>query len=87
MWQKKHLKAILEGVCLEEVEQGDYLLCAQPLKLRGCDGAPCRAVLVEDIKYGPEERFIRECHQGEKPSSGLYIIIICYRIIKIYNLK
>ncbi|MCI6467515.1 MAG: cyclase family protein [Faecalicatena sp.] len=42
--------AILEGVCLEEVEQGDYFLCAQPLKLRGCDGAPCRAVLVEDIK-------------------------------------
>lgn len=41
--------AILEGVCLEEVEPGDYFLCAQPLKLRGCDGAPCRAVLIDGI--------------------------------------
>ena len=40
--------AILEGLDLEEVEEGTYLLCAQPLKLAGCDGAPCRAVLVKE---------------------------------------
>lgn len=39
--------AILESLCLEEVEPGEYFLCAQPLKLAGCDGAPCRAVLIE----------------------------------------
>ncbi|GAA0793898.1 cyclase family protein [Faecalicatena orotica] len=40
--------AILEGLDLEEVEEGAYFLCAQPLKLAGCDGAPCRAVLVKE---------------------------------------
>lgn len=39
--------AILEGLCLEDAEAGEYFLCAQPLKLGGCDGAPCRAVLIE----------------------------------------
>lgn len=39
--------AILEGLCLDEVEQGEYFLCAQPLKLAGFDGAPCRAVLMK----------------------------------------
>ena len=38
---------ILEGLCLEEAEAGEYFLCAQPLKLGGCEGAPCRAVLIE----------------------------------------
>lgn len=38
--------AILEGVCLDEVEAGEYFLCAQPLKLARGDGAPCRAVLI-----------------------------------------
>ena len=38
--------AILEGLNLEAVKCGDYFLCAQPLKLGGCDGAPCRAVLI-----------------------------------------
>lgn len=36
-----------EGFVLDEVEAGDYFLCAQPMKLGGCDGAPCRAVLIE----------------------------------------
>lgn len=39
--------AILEGLYLSDVECGEYFLCAQPLKLGGCDGAPCRAVLIE----------------------------------------
>lgn len=38
---------LLEGICLEEVAPGDYFLMAPPLKLGGCDGAPCRAVLME----------------------------------------
>ncbi|MDF2907393.1 MAG: cyclase family protein [Herbinix sp.] len=38
---------LLEGICLEGVEPGDYFLFAAPLKLAGCDGAPCRAVLLE----------------------------------------
>lgn len=38
---------LLEGICLEEVAPGDYFLFAPPIKLGGCDGAPCRAVLME----------------------------------------
>ena len=38
---------ILEGLVLNEVKAGEYFLCAQPLKLGGCEGAPCRAVLLE----------------------------------------
>ena len=41
--------AVLEGLDLEEIQAGTYFLCAQPLKLAGCDGAPCRAVLIENI--------------------------------------
>lgn len=37
---------LLEGVVLSNVPEGKYLLCAAPLNLAGCDGAPCRAVLV-----------------------------------------
>lgn len=40
--------AILEGLELDAVEEGNYFLCAQPLKLAGCDGAPCRAVLIKE---------------------------------------
>ena len=39
--------ALLEGVRLKGVEEGRYLLCAQPLKLGGAEGAPCRALLIE----------------------------------------
>ncbi len=38
---------LLEGICLDEVEPGDYFLFAAPLKLGGCDGAPCRAILLD----------------------------------------
>jgi arylformamidase len=38
---------LLEGIRLDEVNAGAYFLCAQPLKLQGCDGAPVRAVLVD----------------------------------------
>ena len=38
---------LLEGVRLEGVPEGVYLLFAAPLSLGGADGAPCRAVLVD----------------------------------------
>ena len=42
---------LLEGVVLRHVPEGRYLLSAAPLNLAGCDGAPCRACLIE-----PDER-------------------------------
>lgn len=38
----------LEGLVLEHVETGKYILCAMPLKLSGSDGSPVRAVLIAD---------------------------------------
>lgn len=38
---------LLEGLRLEQVRPGNYLLSAAPIKMGGCDGAPCRAVLIE----------------------------------------
>ena len=37
---------LLEGIVLKDVKEGKYLLCAAPLNLAGCDGAPCRAFLL-----------------------------------------
>ena len=39
---------LLEGVRLGNVPDGSYLLQAAPLLLAGCDGAPCRAVLLSE---------------------------------------
>lgn len=38
---------LLEGIRLKGVDEGVYFLNAAPLNLGGCDGAPCRAILVE----------------------------------------
>jgi arylformamidase len=38
--------AIVENVVLDGVENGEYTLCAFPMKIGGCDGAPVRAVLI-----------------------------------------
>jgi len=38
---------LLEGVVLTSITEGRYYLCAAPLSLGGCDGAPCRAFLIE----------------------------------------
>ena len=38
---------LLEGLRLANVPDGTYLLNAAPMNLGGCDGAPCRAVLLE----------------------------------------
>jgi len=39
--------AVLEGLLLDEVPPGDYELIALPLKWRGVDASPVRAVLRE----------------------------------------
>lgn len=41
--------AVLEGLDLSEVNEGDYFLVALPLKIRDCDGSPVRAVLIEGM--------------------------------------
>jgi len=38
---------VLEGITLSEVPNGEYLLCAQPIKFKGGDGAPVRAILIK----------------------------------------
>ncbi|WP_085833886.1 cyclase family protein [Clostridium merdae] len=38
---------ILEGAVFDGVPDGDYLLIALPLKLRGLEASPCRAVLIQ----------------------------------------
>lgn len=38
---------IVEGLNLSEVEPGDYMLSCLPLKIKGGDGAPARAALIE----------------------------------------
>lgn len=39
---------ILEGVRLKDVEEGEYFLYAAPLKIRGAEASPTRAVLVKE---------------------------------------
>lgn len=38
---------IVEGLDLRMVDPGDYQLCCLPIKLAGCEGAPARAVLIQ----------------------------------------
>lgn len=38
---------VLEGALLRDIPEGRYQLYAAPIKLGGCDGAPCRAVLIK----------------------------------------
>lgn len=42
--------AVLENLNLEGVEDGAYTLCAFPIKLKGLEAAPCRAVLIGEEK-------------------------------------
>lgn len=41
--------ALLENLNLSKVPVGDYYLVAAPLKIKGAEGAPCRAVLLKGI--------------------------------------
>lgn len=40
---------LLEGIVLDDAAEGRYFLSAAPLNLGGCDGAPCRAYLINEI--------------------------------------
>ena len=40
---------LLEGIRLNDVSEGVYLLNAAPLNLSGLDGAPCRAILISEL--------------------------------------
>ena len=42
--------AVLEGLYLEGVPDGEYTIAAFPLKLGGLEAAPCRAVLMREKK-------------------------------------
>lgn len=41
---------LLEGIVLKGVPEGVYFLNAAPLNLGGCDGAPCRAFLMDRVE-------------------------------------
>lgn len=41
---------VLEGLFLEGVEDGEYTLTALPLKMKGLEASPCRAVLMREPK-------------------------------------
>ncbi len=41
---------IIEGLNLSEVDSGEYLLIAMPIKIKGCDGAPSRIALIKDYE-------------------------------------
>lgn len=43
---KAHL-ILLEGVYLNKITPGNYMLCCLPLKLIDSEGSPCRAILME----------------------------------------
>ncbi len=38
---------LLEGIRLKDVPEGVYLLNCAPILLSGCDGSPCRAILID----------------------------------------
>ena len=42
--------AVLEGLVLDGVEDGEYTLSAFPLKMKGLEASPCRAVLMREPK-------------------------------------
>ena len=40
---------IIEGLRLKDITEGDYILAALPLKIKGVEAAPLRAVLIDEI--------------------------------------
>lgn len=38
---------VIEGLCLREVDEGEYLFSAMPLNIKGSDGSPTRAVIYD----------------------------------------
>lgn len=41
--------AILEGIDLTDIKDGEYFLFAPPIKIGGAEAAPCRALLIKGI--------------------------------------
>ena len=41
---------ILEGLRLDKVDEGEYFLFAAPIKIKGVEAAPVRAVLIADLQ-------------------------------------
>ena len=39
---------LLEGVVLDKAREGRYILNCAPLHIKGFEGAPCRAILIEE---------------------------------------
>ena len=39
---------LLEGVVLDKAREGRYILNCTPLNIKGFEGAPCRAILIEE---------------------------------------
>lgn len=44
---------ILENLHMDHVKRGSYTLCAFPLSIKGAEGAPVRAVLMDDLPRNP----------------------------------
>ncbi len=42
----KNEVALLEGIVLDEVPEGEYMLNCAPIKFKGLDGSLCRALLI-----------------------------------------
>lgn len=40
--------AVVEGLSLREIEAGDYVFVCLPLLIKDSDGAPARAIIIED---------------------------------------
>ncbi|CAN5499254.1 arylformamidase [soil metagenome] len=64
--------AVLEGLCLDGVPEGEYTLMAQPLKIEGGDAGPVRAILfdgrlVESNLQPPLSFTWIECEKKPKP--------------------
>ena len=38
--------ALLEGIVLDKVQEGRYILNCAPLNIKGFEGSPCRAILI-----------------------------------------
>lgn len=39
---------LLEGIRVGSLPEGKYFLAAQPINIKGCDGAPVRAILISE---------------------------------------
>ncbi|MHA1166980.1 MAG: cyclase family protein [Candidatus Hodarchaeales archaeon] len=40
---------VIEGLDLENVNEGEYFFICLPLRLKGLDGSPARAIIIEDV--------------------------------------